>query len=539
MSKQLLLKLITFISIGFCFLLGMTVLIGWHTSTEILIQVLPTFVPMQYNTALNFLLCSTALFFLYQDKLLLGMIACSVAGIISLLTLIQYFFAVNIGLDEFFITHYITTETSHPGRMAPNTAICFFIFTVACILYNLHIKQVQLSGVLSTIVFSLGFVALIGYLTNIETSYGWGNYTKMAVHTAIGFMFLGVGLIALSWLTEFLYNGQTNTKVTPLLIGYAVALTIALFFIDLSLPLGVAAVVYVLLVLYSWFIPSYQATYILALIASVLLIFGYFFSQPGSATWVVFINRCLAFMAIWITAYLLIKIKLKETELKARNQELEQFAYITSHDLQEPLRTIMSYSELITTRYNKILDDTGKKSLHFITQSTHHMSMLIKGLLDYSRIGYNKKRSLINCNTLVKSIQDELHSLIKITHAVIKVDELPSIQGYPAELRMLFQHLICNAIKFQKSNTQPKVEIFAHKEKNYWLFVVQDNGIGIEDNLKNKIFVVFQRLHKKNEYEGIGIGLAYCKKVVDLHKGQIWVDSKLNEGSTFFFTIPS
>ncbi|MDE1462751.1 sensor histidine kinase [Spartinivicinus poritis] len=540
MNKQLVLNTIVFSAATLSLLLGIVVLIGWHTKTVMLIQLLPTLVPMQYNTALGFILCGIALYFVSKNSLLMGTITGGIAGIIGFLTLIQYIFGTDIGLDELFITHYITVETSHPGRMAPNTAICFSLFAVACILYTLNIRKIQLSGVLTTIIFSLGFTALIGYLIDIKIAYSWGKYTQMAVHTAVGFMLLGIGFTALSWLREFAYNDQAAVKIPPLMTGYAVALAIALFFIDLNLPLGVAAaVIYILLVLYSWFIPSHQATYILALVASTLLIFGYFFSQPGSPTWIVVINRCLAFMAIWVTAYLLIKIKLKEVELKARNHELEQFAYIASHDLQEPLRTIMSYSELITTRYNKILDETGKKSLDFIAQSSNHMSMLIKGLLDYSRIGFNKKPSLVNCNTLLESIQDDLHPVIQIASATLEVSELPTIKGYPAELQMLFESLISNAIKFRRHSVQPKVKVFAYKENNCWKFIVQDNGIGIEDNVKNKIFVIFQRLHKRNEYEGIGIGLACCKKVVDLHKGQIWVDSNPDKGSSFSFTIPN
>lgn len=231
------------------------------------------------------------------------------------------------------------------------------------------------------------------------------------------------------------------------------------------------------------------------------------------------------------------KIKENITKLQQKNKELEQFSYITSHDLQEPLRTITSFSDILYDQYNDKLDDQAKKMFDFVKQATGRMSSLIKNLLDYSRIGHQEVLTTIDCNQLLKDISIDLNSLISKTNTVLKVNNLPIITAYPTGLRMLFQNLLTNAIKFSKKGVSPIIEINASKKKNAWEFSVQDNGVGIKKEFQSKIFAIFQRLHLKEEYEGTGIGLAHCKKIVSLHEGEIWVTSEQGEGSTFYFTI--
>ena len=223
--------------------------------------------------------------------------------------------------------------------------------------------------------------------------------------------------------------------------------------------------------------------------------------------------------------------------LEQKNQELEQYSYIASHDLQEPLRTITSFSDILFNEYNDKLDDNAKQIFSFIKQATGRMSSLIKNLLDYSRIGYQEELTKIDSNQLLKDISSDLSALISQTNTVIEINELPIINGYPTVLRLLFQNLLTNAIKFTEKGVDPIIKINAIKKKEFWEFSIKDNGIGIKKEYQNKIFAIFQRLHLKEEYEGTGIGLAHCKKIVSLHGGEIWVKSTYGKGSTFYFTI--
>ncbi|MEE4000963.1 ATP-binding protein [Tenacibaculum sp. FZY0031] len=225
--------------------------------------------------------------------------------------------------------------------------------------------------------------------------------------------------------------------------------------------------------------------------------------------------------------------------LEQKNQELEQFSYITSHDLQEPLRTISSFSDILYDEYHDKLDNNAKQLFLFIKKATRRMSSLIKNLLDYSRLGRQRELSKVNCNLLVNDIIEDLNSTIKQSKATIKFSNLPIISAYPTELRLLFQNLISNAIKFSKKEVSPYISIKAKKKDQAWKFYVKDNGIGIPEQFQDKIFSIFQRLHPEDQYEGTGIGLAHCQKIVGMHGGEIGVKSKLGKGSTFFFTIPN
>ncbi len=253
-----------------------------------------------------------------------------------------------------------------------------------------------------------------------------------------------------------------------------------------------------------------------------------------------------------IEEYITIKLditKKKESEellassyvkkLEQKNKELEQFSYITSHDLQEPLRTISSFYEILNTEYGDKFDDNAKQIFKFIKSASNRMSTLINNLLDYSRIGYSEELTEVDINETIQDIKADLNSLIYQKEAIILYNNLPKIRAYPTLMRLLFQNLISNGIKFSKKDETPVINIAAELKNNNWEFSVKDNGIGIAEEHQKKIFAIFQRLHLKEEYEGTGIGLAHCQKIVALHEGEIWVKSQPNKGSTFYFTIPN
>lgn len=226
-------------------------------------------------------------------------------------------------------------------------------------------------------------------------------------------------------------------------------------------------------------------------------------------------------------------------ELARSNTELQQFAYIASHDLQEPLRMVTSYLQLLERRYKGRLDASADDFIAFAVDGATRMKALINDLLTYSRVGtHGKSFERTNCTTVVKRAIANLKIAIEESQATITYDPLPEVLGDAIQLTQLFQNLISNAIKFH-SEAPPVIQIRAELQAREWLFSVQDNGIGIEPQYAEQIFVIFQRLHRRTDYSGTGIGLAVCKKIVERHGGRIWVQSELGQGATFYFTLPS
>lgn len=229
------------------------------------------------------------------------------------------------------------------------------------------------------------------------------------------------------------------------------------------------------------------------------------------------------------------QLETKQQALEHKNNELEQFAYVASHDLQEPLRSISGLINLVKKHSR---DENDQQLLAHVSTAAERMRSLVTGLLDYARLGREKKTVLANCNTIADEVLMDLSALITDTKPMIVKRQLPVLRVYPGELKQLLQNLIINAIKFRKPGVTTEVEIGATEYPAHWLFYVRDNGIGIPDQYKDKIFVIFKRLHTRAEYEGTGIGLAYCRKIAEMHGGTIWVDSKEGQGATFYFTIP-
>lgn len=227
------------------------------------------------------------------------------------------------------------------------------------------------------------------------------------------------------------------------------------------------------------------------------------------------------------------------SELEESNKELEQFAYIASHDLQEPLRMVSSFLQLLVKRYENQFDETAMEFIGFAVDGANRMKQLIKDLLQFSRVGTRGKPfELKNLNTEIDKVINTLKELIETNNAEIIVGKLPDLYVDDTQIMQLFQNLISNAIKF-KGEKDPKITISAKKKRKFYEFTVKDNGIGFEEKYAERIFVIFQRLHTKEEYEGTGIGLAVCKKIVERHGGKMWVKSEPGKGSSFQFTLPA
>jgi len=233
------------------------------------------------------------------------------------------------------------------------------------------------------------------------------------------------------------------------------------------------------------------------------------------------------------------EIERANEQLTQANEELKQFAYVASHDLKEPLRMIGSFTQLIHKKYAQEADEKTQTYFEYVTDGVDRMNGLLDGLLRYATVGRGSiQLKPVDLNDMLTVVQSNLRLLIEETNTQIVIDDLPTIQGISSLVSQLFQNLISNAIKFRGKDVTPQIRITSEIREKDYLIGVSDNGIGIKPEYKERIFVIFQRLHARTEYEGTGIGLAICHKIVQRLGGKIWVESEFGEGSTFYFTFP-
>jgi PAS domain S-box-containing protein len=228
-------------------------------------------------------------------------------------------------------------------------------------------------------------------------------------------------------------------------------------------------------------------------------------------------------------------------DLERSNEELKQFAYVSSHDLQEPLRTIASFTQLLERRYKGKFDKDADEFMEYIVEAAKRMQRMILDLLEYSRVSTNNGEfEEIDTTEVLDGALFNLRGAIENNKAVITHNDLPAVTADKSQLIKVFQNLIANAIKFKKEDEPPKIHVSARKDlqKNQYIFSVQDNGIGMDPQYAERIFTLFQRLHTRDEYQGTGIGLSVAKRIVERHGGRIWVESELGKGSTFYFSLP-
>lgn len=227
-------------------------------------------------------------------------------------------------------------------------------------------------------------------------------------------------------------------------------------------------------------------------------------------------------------------------DLSRSNRELEQFAHVASHDLQEPLRMVASYVQLLEKKYKGRLDEKADSYIHYAVDGAVRMQKLIEGLLAYSRIARKGAEFRpVDMNDVYDEAASNLASSIEESRAVVSSDRLPMVSGDETQLVQLMQNLIGNGIKYRKADLPPRVHVSAKREGRAWVFSVSDNGIGIEKKHYDRIFLIFQRLHTREEYPGTGIGLSLCKRIVERHHGRIWVESVPGEGTIFYFSLPA
>ncbi len=319
-------------------------------------------------------------------------------------------------------------------------------------------------------------------------------------------------------------------------------LCLLIFFLDVSLRISfLVSILYVIPVLICIWSPKRRTIYIVAGVSSFLTIIAIPFKPPGDILIPLF-NRPLSLLTLWTAVILIDRFnsirKRFEEKLKKSNDDLQQFAYIASHDLQEPLRTVVNYLALLQRKNMDKLDPKSQEYINFAMDGGERMRQLIDDLLEYSRVdSQGKEFTPVNMQDVIDETLAILKSRIEESNVQVITGPLPVISGDETQMIRVMQNLIGNAIKFHGPEP-PKICVSASEGRNEWTFAVKDNGIGLDMQYSDKIFQMFQRLHNKEEYPGTGIGLAVTKKIVERHRGRIWVESEEGKGATFFFTIP-
>ena len=232
------------------------------------------------------------------------------------------------------------------------------------------------------------------------------------------------------------------------------------------------------------------------------------------------------------------KVEIRTADLKRSNEDLEQIAYVASHDLQEPLRMVSSYTQLLSRRYSGKLDSDADEFIGFAVDGAKRMQALISDLLTYSRAGrQDGNHELVDVQDVVAEVLQNLNSRIEDAASVVTFEDLTTLVADRKQLVSVFQNLISNSIKYRSATRESRITVTAEQQSNSWKFAVNDNGIGLDTAFTDRIFTIFQRLHGREEYQGTGIGLAVVKKLIERAGGNIWVESELDEGSTFTFTV--
>ncbi|WP_424354346.1 sensor histidine kinase [Methanobacterium sp. MBAC-LM] len=504
-------------------IIGFIIFIGWAFNIPLLKSPGPDFPTIKFNSALCFILIGASLW-LQQTKRInkrnrhIAQVLAVIVLSIGLIALIEHLFNFNLGIDQILFTEpFGTLETSSPNRIAFIGAIEYIITGAALLIIDKKINKRFPTQYLMILGSIISLMVLLGYLYDASEFYQISHYTATSIYAGIGFMLISFAVLIARPETCFM------KVLTSGEYGSIFGLRILFVLTSISIVFG-------------W----------LRILGQYL---GYYDTAFGTVLYTLSVLIILSIF-VWSSILSLNKtdrerkeanneLKKNLEELERSNKELKSFAHITSHDLQEPLRTITSYSQLIERRYKRQLDPDADEFLEYMVSDAKRMKSMIQGLLDYSHVeAKGKEFKEINTEKALNTALSNLQYSIDQCHAEVTHDPLPPVFADENQIVSVFQNLIDNALKFRKKDEIPKIHISAKKDDNEWIFSVKDNGIGIEDKYFDIVFEVFKRLHAIGEYEGAGIGLAIAKRIIDRHGGHIWVESSPGKGSKFYFTIP-
>ena len=532
--------------------IGVFMMIAWHSHSEWLSATFPGMFYMKYNTSLAFIAGGAGLLACTQGERTSTVAAGAIVLAIGGITLTQYVTGVNLGFDELFLKDYWYPENPLRGRMAPSASVALTCVGIMLILLadegERTFSRVVVMEVLGFVVLAVGTTAVVGYLTEAGFAYSWGSSARVSKAAAAGYVAMGAGLVALTWQRQ-----STRIARVPPWVPALLCFVVLLF--DLSTPIGIAiGIAYIPIIFCSlWFTQPYMA-FIFAAITSALSVLGYFAAPPSDVEpWIIITNRALTIGALWLVAILVYLRRRTELalqgymdELERSNQELDDFAYIASHDLKEPLRGLFNHASFLLEDYHDKLDQDGRRRLKRLAQLSQRMEQLVNDLLYFSRLGRTELAvQETDLNTVLVEIRQMMEALLTERHARIIVPRsLPRIVCDKPRVTEIFRNLITNAVKYN-DKAERRVEIGfldsvntnTGPERN--VFYVKDNGVGIEAEFHQEVFRIFKRLQNAadGQESGTGVGLTFVKKIVERHGGRIWIESEPGKGTVFYFNL--
>jgi signal transduction histidine kinase len=538
--------------------LGLLVIVGWHTGNRTLVQVVPGFVPMQYNTALGFVCCGAALLLLVCARPRWAAVAGGVATLIGGLTLVEYLAHIDLGIDQLLMEHDITVHTSQPGRMAPNTAICFLLTGLCAAIDLLDWRAARRSlaqVVLASLVFGLASVPLSGYFTGLETAYGWGNLTQMAVHTSAGFIVVSVGMMALVW-SRGIEGRSRLPSWLPIPIAIAIVTATLCFWQalvaeglrierlhkDLSSLPNLAAVMLLVGTLLA------VAMALVAYLAQQAAQRARQLDQTNVALQEEVQTRQTTELALEVHRdHLEAMVAARTSELdearhaaEAANRAKSEFLSHMSHELRTPLNGILGYAQILQRGAQATAGQ--RDSLQAIVDCGDHLLALINDVLDLSKIEAGRlevDNAACNLRDLIKSVSAIVAERASRKGVRFQVDvaaDLPEgIVTDGAKLRQVLVNLLGNAVKFTAAG---QVMLTARESPAGMLqLAVADMGVGMTAAEIKEIFDPFKQVEAGKAAGGTGLGLAISKRLVDALGATLEVESEKGKGSTFSVTL--
>ncbi len=512
--------------------IGLLVLLGWLFNIPPLTRIRPDFAAMQANTALAFLLAGFSLWLAHikHEKHWVDLIARGCAAfvaLIGLLTLGQYVFSRDFGIDQLLVTDTQSAENDYPGRMSPVTAVNLSVLGFVLLILDRHEYRWPVEA-LGFGALLISILALMGYGYGVPSLYDIFPYSSIAIHTALAFLVLSLGVLFARperGLMKIFSSEGVGGEMARRLIPSALVLPFVLGWLLLTgQQMGL-----------------YDSTFRLVLFTtSIVIVFAVLILWNASLLQHADLVRRQTQMRLIESKEAEVELQKAKLELEAANQELEAFSYSVSHDLRAPLRSIDGYSQALLEDYGQLLPAEGHKFLMHVRRSTFRMTELIDDLLKLSQV----TRAQINLmNVDLTEIAESILSELQRTYPERRVELYiaPNLfaRGDPRLLQVVLENLLNNAWKYTSKQEHAEIEFGAKQEKTQTIFFVHDNGAGFDMAYVDKLFGAFQRLHTTTEFPGTGIGLATVQRILHRHGGRVWAEGAVNEGATFFFTLPA